>query len=86
MAEHKKWIGLLLVITGSIAWGTSGTVADYMFLTQHISVIWVVGVRMISLGILLLLTYKLMNHQSILTIWHDRKACFSYYFSRFLGC
>lgn len=85
MAEHKKWIGLLLVITGSIAWGTSGTVADYMFLTQHISVIWVVGVRMISSGILLLLTYKLMNHQSILTIWHDRKSLFQLLLFSFFG-
>lgn len=74
MAEHKKSLGLLLVIIGSVAWGASGTVADYMFLTQHIPVIWVVGVRMISAGILLLLTYKLMNHQSIFIIWHDRKS------------
>lgn len=85
MAEHKKWLGLLLVITGSIAWGASGTVADYMFLTQHISVVWVVGVRMISAGILLLLTYKLMNHQSISAIWHDRKSVVQLLFFSFFG-
>ena len=72
MAGKGRLTGLLLVIVGSISWGASGTVADYMFLTQHVPVLWVVGIRMFLAGILLLLTYKITVGGSIFTIWHDK--------------
>ncbi|WKN28977.1 DMT family transporter [Apilactobacillus kunkeei] len=61
-----------MVIVGSISWGASGTLADYMFLTQHVPVLWVVGIRMLLAGILLLLLYKFTVGGSIFTIWHDK--------------
>lgn len=72
MADKRRWIGLVLVIVGSISWGASGTVADYMFLTQHVPVLWVVVIRMFLAGILLLLTYKITVGGSIFMIWHDK--------------
>lgn len=73
MAGKGRLIGLLLVIVGSISWGASGTVADYMFLTQHVPVLWVVGIRMLLAGIILLLTYKITVGGSIFTVWHDKR-------------
>ncbi len=72
MAGKGKLIGLLLVIVGGVSWGASGTLADYMFLTQHVPVVWVVGIRMILAGILLLLTYKITAGGSIFSIWHSK--------------
>lgn len=84
MEKRGKFFGLFLVIVGCLSWGASGTIADYMFLTQHVSVIWVVGVRMITAGILLLLIFKMTDKKKtpIWVVWKDWKLvivllCFS---------
>ncbi|WEV61027.1 DMT family transporter [Streptococcaceae bacterium ESL0729] len=70
--ENKKWLGLLLVISGAILWGTSGPVAEYMFASQDVSPLWIVCVRLMVAGVLLLASYKVINKGSILSIWSDR--------------
>ncbi|WEV45516.1 DMT family transporter [Streptococcaceae bacterium ESL0687] len=69
--ENKKWLGLLLVISGAILWGTSGPVAEYMFSTQNVSPLWVVCIRLSVAGALLLVNYRLANKESIFSIWSN---------------
>ncbi|MBQ5859937.1 MAG: EamA family transporter, partial [Selenomonadales bacterium] len=47
--------GILLVLIAATAWGASGTVTQFLFHTQHLSPEWLVTVRMLLAGTLLLL-------------------------------
>ncbi|MBV7390935.1 DMT family transporter [Enterococcus alishanensis] len=47
--------GLTSVIVGSILWGASGTVAELFFSESTVSTQWVVALRLLGAGILLLL-------------------------------
>ena len=52
MTQTQK--GLASVIIGSILWGTSGTVAQSFFATNTISTQWIVAVRLLFAGTLLI--------------------------------
>ena len=68
--------GILLVLCGGILWGASGVAAQYLLLEKAFSPEWLVVVRMITAGSLLLgYDYK-KNNGDIFPIWknkHDRR-------------
>ncbi|MBS4190631.1 EamA family transporter [Bacillus sp. FJAT-49705] len=70
--SRKK--GISLVLAGAIFWGVSGTVAQYLF-QQGFSPEWLVVIRLLVAGILLLgIAYKNEKHK-VWGIWknkHDR--------------
>ncbi|MHA8110412.1 DMT family transporter [Lactobacillaceae bacterium Melli_B4] len=70
---NKRWLGLFWVISGSIFWGASGTVTDLTLATNRVSPLWIVSIGFIISGILLLTSYKLINHQPIFKIWADHQ-------------
>ncbi|MEJ6400330.1 EamA family transporter [Nicoliella lavandulae] len=70
--NQKK--GITFAVVGSICWGMSGTIAEYLFATQHVSPLWLVGLRLLVAGILLLAWSGIIKHESIFSIWQDRSA------------
>ncbi len=46
--------GLMLVIIGAMLWGISGTVAQYLFQKKGFSPEWLVVIRLLVSGIILL--------------------------------
>ncbi|MBO2729468.1 DMT family transporter [Lactiplantibacillus plantarum] len=70
---QKKTMGLLLASAGPFLWGSSGTVAQHLFDTTTISPLWLVAVRMLVSGGLLIL-YGFSRRLPVMTVFHDWRA------------
>ena len=53
--QKTKKSGVLLTIAGGICWGISGCFGQYMFQEKGVTAEWLVSIRLLSAGILLLL-------------------------------
>lgn len=74
--------GIILVIIGAMLWGISGTVAQYLFTKKGFTPEWLVLIRLLVSGVILLLYSYMKSKQNIWTIWktkHDalNLICFS---------
>lgn len=68
--------GLLLITLGTILWGASGVVSQYLFVDKLFTAEWLVTIRLISSGIILLIVDALLHKGDIFSIWktHDKWA------------
>lgn len=66
--------GILLVLIAATAWGASGTVTQFLFHTQHLSPEWLVTVRMLLSGTLLLLPQAWQDIRGIFDIWRTKDS------------
>ncbi|MED1605999.1 DMT family transporter [Cytobacillus kochii] len=72
---HTKNKGLLLVIIGAIFWGVGGTVSQKLFQDYSILVNWLVTVRLLIAGILLLTIQCVRKgYFHIISIWRNKKT------------
>ncbi|KRL01141.1 DMT family transporter [Liquorilactobacillus capillatus] len=81
----NKSIGIAYAIIGSIFWGTSGTVAEYLFARQHLDPLWLVGIRLFGAGLMLLLWYAIKHGHKIFSIWHNKNNIIKLVLFAFLG-
>ncbi|MCI0764123.1 EamA family transporter [Bacillus sp. TL12] len=66
--------GIIMVITGASLWGLSGTAAQQLFQQENVSTEWLVTIRLLISGIILLLFSSFRSKKSeVLGIWR-RKA------------
>ncbi|MFC6181638.1 DMT family transporter [Lactiplantibacillus daowaiensis] len=70
---QKKTVGLILASVGPFLWGSSGTVAQHLFNTTAIDPMWLVSVRMLVSGILLI-GYGLITKAPVWTVFHSARA------------
>ncbi|MCI1986174.1 MAG: DMT family transporter [Lactobacillus sp.] len=66
-----KGRGVFYAIFGTMLWGVSGSVAQYLFAAAHLSPTWLVGVRLLSAGLLLLAWYGIATRGSLWAIWRQ---------------
>lgn len=67
--------GLFLVITGAIFWGIGGTVAKKLFQEFAIDVNWLVTIRLLIAGFLLLtIQYFRKDRSQIMGVWKNRRT------------
>lgn len=85
MTEKKMGRGILYAVTGSAFWGASGTVAQALFANSQISPLWLVGVRLLLAGLLLLAWYGLASKQSLFSIWKNKRSATFLLLFAFLG-
>ncbi len=69
--------GLLLVIIGAMLWGISGTAAQYLFQQKGFSPEWLVVIRLLVSGIILLTYAVIREKQDIWKIWRSKHNCYS---------
>ena len=69
-SSRRAW-GLLLVIIGATMWGVSGTVAQYLFQHKSFNAEWLVVVRMLVSGLLLLA--RASKQRNIFAIWKTKE-------------
>ena len=62
-----------MVLIGAVLWGISGTVAQYLFQYYGFSPEWLVVVRLLVSGTILLGLASLKGNQKIWDIWKDKK-------------
>ena len=61
--------GSLLVLSAAIFWGVSGTFGQYLLSTKHLNLEWLVTVRLLISGVVLLGIARFSQPSSIWTIW-----------------
>lgn len=65
--------GFIMAILAAIFWGFSGTFGQFLFQLRGVSVEWMITVRMLASGILLLLYAALFQKEDLLTIFRPKK-------------
>ncbi|CAK8054771.1 EamA family transporter [Eupransor demetentiae] len=71
--DSKTKKGLLIAISGAACWGASGTVAEYLFAATKIQPMWLVTVRLLVAGLLLLLLAKLRKID-VFAVWRRPRS------------
>jgi drug/metabolite transporter (DMT)-like permease len=67
--------GIFLVTTGAVFWGIGGTVAKKLFQEYQIDVDWLVTIRLLIAGLLLLaVQFFVKDRSQILDVWKNRKT------------
>jgi drug/metabolite transporter (DMT)-like permease len=78
--------GIALVLVGASLWGISGTVAQYLFQTQGFSPEWLVVIRLLMSGIILIgIANRAKQEHSIWGIWKDKQDVISLLLFSILG-
>ncbi|MCP8969330.1 DMT family transporter [Ectobacillus ponti] len=73
VASYTKSKGVALVLTSASLWGISGTVAQYLFQQQGFTPEWLVVIRLLLSGVLLLGFARVKGKQSIWGVWRHKK-------------
>jgi len=68
-----KYKGILLALSSAMLWGVSGTFVQYLFQHKNMNAEWLVTVRLLISGMLLLVIAQSKKNTSIWTIWKNRK-------------
>lgn len=77
--------GIMLVIIGSMLWGVSGTVAQYLFQKKGFSPEWLVVIRLLLSGITLLLYAFMKGNQDIWKVWMFKHSRLNLMFFSVIG-
>lgn len=77
MKIQPRTKGILLVIIGSMLWGVSGTVAQFLFEEKGFSPEWLVVIRLLTSGIILLSYTSMKNKEDIWEVWRSKNTSFS---------
>lgn len=70
----KRQKGILYAIIGPVLWGVSGNVAQYLFTVPGITPLWLVAVRLLGAGILMMLWCVFKQRPQLRAISRDRRA------------
>jgi len=65
--------GFLFAIIAASLWGISGTFGQFLFQQRNINVEWLITVRMLVSGFLLLIYAASQKQNNIFKIWHNKK-------------
>jgi len=65
--------GFILAISAAVLWGVSGTFAQFLFQQREVNVEWLITIRMLSTGSILLLFGKFGQRADIFSIWQNKK-------------
>ncbi|MCC3409271.1 MAG: EamA family transporter [Microcoleus sp. PH2017_10_PVI_O_A] len=69
-----RYKGLIMVLVGATLWGLSGTVAQRLFQNEGFTPGWLVTMRLLISGILLLITGCFRNNfHQVFAVWHEPK-------------
>lgn len=72
---NKNWyIGLSMIIMGSAFWGITSTMVQWLIDHEHIEVEWLVPLRLIPAGLIILLVL-LARKNNIWIVWKEKSAC-----------
>ncbi|SHF98990.1 DMT family transporter [Pedobacter caeni] len=71
--QNQSIKGTLLAVTAAILWGVSGTCAQYLFQHRGINPEWLVTMRLLISGMLLLSFAATKKNNNILAIFKERK-------------
>ena len=71
--KSKMVTGTIVTIAGGILWGVSGVCGQYMFQNKGVTAPWLVSVRLVVAGLLMLCYYLLTDREQTLAIWKSKR-------------
>lgn len=72
--ERKETVrGTALTITGGFLWGIAGVFGKYTFEYKGVTATWIVNVRLIIAGIILLTRAYMVQKDGIFRIWKNKR-------------
>lgn len=77
--------GILLVMIGATFWGISGTVAQFLFQKKGFSPEWLVVIRLLASGLILLFYALIKGNKDIWKIWRSGNNAWSLIFFGIIG-
>ncbi len=75
MNKSKTASGIVLSLLGGILWGFSGSCGQYLFTHHNVSPDWLVPIRMVSSGLILLAISSIKNKAQIFAVWKGKNNC-----------
>lgn len=66
----ERWKGILLIIVGSMMWGATGPMMEWVLNNSNLSISYFLTIRLVAAGICILVFLKLQRKQ-IFTIWKE---------------
>ena len=79
MQRREQLRGIALTIIGGIFWGLAGVCGQYLFEERGLTAKWLVSVRLVLAGLILLLTVWAKQKKQMFEIWREKKRCISAY-------
>ena len=70
--QMNRWKGILMITIGSIFWGATGPMMEWMLHHTKMTPEFMLSVRLIIAGVLILTFLSLKNEQSVWEIWHNK--------------
>lgn len=78
--------GMIMVVIGASLWGLSGNAAQILFQQEQLSTEWLVTIRLLLSGLILLLfAFFSSNRHEIYVIWQNKKTAFQLILFGLLG-
>ncbi|PLR81938.1 DMT family transporter [Bacillus sp. V33-4] len=75
---NKRTTGIILVLAGTTLWGVSGTVAQFLFQEKNYQADWLVVVRLLISGMILLaLSGARQGKKKLFSVWSDKNGWLS---------
>lgn len=82
---NQRYRGITLAVVGACFWGASGTAVEFLFSNTNVDTSWLVGLRLIFSGILLMLYACYKYWDKVKAMFHDKKAVIMLILFAFLG-
>ena len=73
MEKREQMRGITLTIIGGIFWGLSGVCGQYLFTEKEMTASWLVSVRLVTAGVMLLVTVYIKQRNEIWQIWRHKR-------------
>lgn len=73
MKRSKTALGIILSLMGGIFWGFSGSCGQYLFTYHSVDSRWLVAVRMVISGAILLCISAFRHKKEIFKVWHGKE-------------
>lgn len=73
MQLNNKFLGFASAIFAAMLWGVSGAFAQFLFTEKEFNAEWLVTVRLLISGVLMLLFGIIKKNPDVINIWKDKK-------------
>ena len=76
MEKREAMRGTCIAVIGGIFWGLAGVFGQYLFTYKGLNARWLVSVRLVLAGLLLLATVLVKQKSDTWKIWKKKKDVF----------
>lgn len=82
---NQRYKGLTLAVVGACFWGASGTAVEFLFSSTNVNTAWLVGLRLLFSGALLMIYACWKYLDQVKAMLHDKKVIIMLIIFTFLG-